>query len=667
MGRVLKVKRLLKAINIKHNSVQLENVKYFATAFKSAETVQDEDYQYWQKSKVPTLHFQPSLPRLPIPELPNTCKRYLRAQRPIVSDNEYNKTEAFVKKFESKEGQELQNMLKDIDSKNKHTSYISGPWFDMYLRDRTSLPINYNPFMVFVNDKRPEYNKQLIRSTNLLISSLRFMKSLNANLLEPEVFHMNPKKSDTQLFRTVTGALPSFISWYGAYMFKAFPLDMSQYSNLFNTTRIPNHEKDILYHDSSQKHVLVMKGGRFYVFDVIDKDGNIISPEIILGCLKYICEIKNPPAEHPVGVLTTENRDKWATCRQHLESIGNGDTLKLIDGSIFNLALDDTNEFSNREILTNLTRQFLHSDGVNRWFDKSFSLIVASDGVAGINFEHSWGDGVAVLRYFQDIYKDSTEKPFVHPDSKHKGDPETLVRELEFKLDDKAKSMINEAKSEYSKTCSSLGVNVMEFKKLGRSFCKTKDISPDAVMQLAFQVGYDQLAQKQVATYESCSTAAFKHGRTECIRPCTLETTSFCKMLRNPSADTGELRKMMDECSKVHGNLVKEAAMGQGFDRHLFALRRLAEADGKKLDIFMDPAYSLMNHNILSTSTLSSNTVLMGGFGPVVKNGFGVGYSVWKDRVGTVVTNYNGHSDGTGYVNCLESGLKKLYDILNKH
>lgn len=132
-----------------------------------------EDYQYWQRSTVPTLHFQPSLPRLPIPDLPNTCKRYLRAHKPILSNVEYNKTEAFVKKFESQEGPELQKILKDIDSKNKHTSYISGHWFDMYLRDRTPLPINYNPFVVFINDERPEYNKQLIRSTNLLISSLR--------------------------------------------------------------------------------------------------------------------------------------------------------------------------------------------------------------------------------------------------------------------------------------------------------------------------------------------------------------------------------------------------------------------------------------------------------------------------------------------------------------
>ena len=34
--------------------------------------------------------------------------------------------------------------------------------------------------------------------------------------------------------------------------------------------------------------------------------------------------------------------------------------------------------------------------GFNRWFDKTFSLIFTAQGAAGINFEHSWGDGFPV-------------------------------------------------------------------------------------------------------------------------------------------------------------------------------------------------------------------------------------------------------------------------------
>lgn len=65
---------------------------------------------------------------------------------------------------------------------------------------------------------------------------------------------------------------------------------------------------------------------------------------------------------------------------------------------------------------------------------------------------------------------------------------------------------------------------------------------------------------------------------------------------------------------------------GQGFDRHLFALRLLAKENNMDTPrIFTDPAYNRINHNILSTSSLTSEHVWLGGFGPVVKDGYGIG------------------------------------------
>lgn len=212
--------------------------KYVLMRCMSTKSI-NNDYQYLQRSKVPTLHFQKSLPRLPIPKLNDTCAKYLAAQKPLLSPEEFEQTKHNVKRFNYSEGLVLQKLLVIKDKKNKHTSYISEPWFDMYLSDRTPLPINYNPLVVLKNDENAKYNDQCLRAANLLVSSLRFMKSLREGILEPEVFHMNPAKSDTDLFRKVTSLLPSAVSWYGAYMFNAYPLDMSQYSKLFNSTRIP--------------------------------------------------------------------------------------------------------------------------------------------------------------------------------------------------------------------------------------------------------------------------------------------------------------------------------------------------------------------------------------------------------------------------------------------
>lgn len=173
---------------------------------------------------------------------------------------------------------------------------------------------------------------------------------------------------------------------------------MSQYKNLFNTTRIPEIGKDRIFHDPSAKHLLVLRKGHFYTFDVLDANGCIRNPKEIAACLKVILEDDRPPNKHPVGILTTSERDEWAQTRSHLNETGNREILKKIDSALFAMILDD-------EVIgtdhNKLIKTYLHSHGTNRWFDKSFSLIVSKDGYGGINFEHSWGDGVAVLRYFQ--------------------------------------------------------------------------------------------------------------------------------------------------------------------------------------------------------------------------------------------------------------------------
>ena len=142
---------------------------------------------------------------------------------------------------------------------------------------------------------------------------------------------------------------------------------MSQYSNLFNSTRIPELGKDRLYRDADARHVLVMRGGHFYVFDVFDKTGSMMDARKIHACIKYINEDCVAPPSHPIGYLTSENRDTWAAVRQTLNQ-DNGEQLKAIDGALFNLVLDDADSDDDP---TKLVRLFLHGNGSNR-FVKAF-------------------------------------------------------------------------------------------------------------------------------------------------------------------------------------------------------------------------------------------------------------------------------------------------------
>lgn len=104
---------------------------------------------------------------------------------------------------------------------------------------------------------------------------------------------------------------------------------------------------------------------------------------------------------------------------------------------------------------------------------------------------------------------------------------------------------------------------------------------------------------------------------------------------------------------------------GQGFDRHLFALRLLAEASGTNPEIFQDPAYSHINRIYLSTSTLSSPAILIGGFANINTEGLGVGYGIFDDRLGANVTSFEGGADALGFLDCLKSSLEDIYAVLN--
>jgi len=75
--------------------------------------------------------------------------------------------------------------------------------------------------------------------------------------------------------------VPRQLSWYGAFLVKAFPLDMSQYSRLFNSTRIPELKKDRLATFESGRHIVVMRKGNFYVFDTITTDGKIDQDKLV--------------------------------------------------------------------------------------------------------------------------------------------------------------------------------------------------------------------------------------------------------------------------------------------------------------------------------------------------------------------------------------------------
>eukprot|EP00005_Dracoamoeba_jomungandri_P001567 CAMPEP_0174262420 /NCGR_PEP_ID=MMETSP0439-20130205/12964_1 /TAXON_ID=0 /ORGANISM="Stereomyxa ramosa, Strain Chinc5" /LENGTH=668 /DNA_ID=CAMNT_0015347125 /DNA_START=1 /DNA_END=2007 /DNA_ORIENTATION=+ len=585
-------------------------------------------------SKVPTYHYQNSLPRLPVPDLEVTLTKYLCAVRPLIHPSQYAAVEEEVEKFRET-GAELQAELVQKDKENPHTCYYSEMWSDMYLSDRQPLPINYNPQMSMKNCVVPEKNEQSRRAAAIIASAARFYRTLSKKVLEPDIFHTQPTKSKAPWFENAIRFVPTSLSWYGAYLVGAYPLDMSQYSRLFLSTRVPKTGKDELLsfpgiQQHKDIHVLVMRNNHFYKLKVYE-NGMWDTERDILAKVRAILNDKTPPeTKLPIGVLSTENRDKWAEARKDLEK-ENKEALNDVDSGLFCLCLDDHEPKTDAQ----RCRNFLFGNGRNRWFDKSLSVIIDGGGKLAVNFEHAWGDGVAVLRFFEECFRDMNNTPLLDDRLLPKvAKPERL----QWKVNDKISHAIKAAAKRFDDDTNSLNISVETSNVISKQDLKKLKVSPDAFQQMAFQLGYRKLTGNTVATYESASTAAFKHGRTETIRPVCMESLRFTSAFIEKK-DHMDCKTFLNEAINQHSENKVQALKGLGFDRHLFALRNLAQQKGVSYPIFENEAYKKLNYNILSTSTLSSPALQLGGFGPVVPDGYGIAYGL-DDKWGLNISSY---------------------------
>lgn len=195
-------------------------------------------------------------------------------------------------------------------------------------------------------------------------------------------------------------------------------VDMSQYSKLFGTARIPTKTGCKMQVDPDSRHIVVVRRGQFYWFDALDsQDRPAFTEHALLKNLSAIVQDadkvpRNQVAQSALGVLSTERRATWAHYRKLLmdQHEGNRNALDVLDKALFVVCLDDVVTDSATDMCNNmLSGTYKLEKGVqvgtctNRYYDK-LQIIVAANGAAGINFEHSGVDGHTVLRYVADVY-----------------------------------------------------------------------------------------------------------------------------------------------------------------------------------------------------------------------------------------------------------------------
>ena len=173
----------------------------------------------------------------------------------------------------------------------------------------------------------------------------------------------------------------------------------------------------------------------------------------------------------------------------------------------------------------------------------------------------------------------------------------------------------------------------------------------------------DSSASPTTGRSAAAAWTSSQYRSTETIRSCTPESHAFAQAFCSAQAAPSERAALMRAAAANHSRVTIDALMGKGMDRHLFALRKLAEAEGEVHPLFAGAAMTKLGKIILSTSTLSSDALENGGFGPVNADCYGIGYRINDEGAGAQVMTYD--RDSRGFAEHLAGAMADMRAVLD--
>ncbi|ROI15142.1 Carnitine O-palmitoyltransferase 1, liver isoform [Anabarilius grahami] len=522
--------------------------------------------------------YQTSLPHLPVPPIKDTLEKYLESVKPLHDAAGFQRMKRLTAEFEKSLGNRLQRYLKL--KALWATNYVSDWWEEyVYLRSRSPIMVNSNYYGMDFLYVTPTAN-QAARAGNTITALFLYRRKVNREELNPS-------------------------------------LDLS----------------DVLQHWQDSEFVAVYHSGRYFKLWVYQA-GRLLSSREIQYQIQRILDDPSPPSpgEEKLGALTAGNRTPWARVRKQFFSSGvNKRSLDCIEKAAFFVTLDDQEEgMMGEDPSVNLDRyakSLLHGKCYDRWFDKSFSVVVYKNGKNGLNAEHSWADAPIVSHLWEFTLATDTFHLGYTPDGNCRGEVQTQV---------------SESLAVAQALADDVDCHVFPFREFGKGCIKKMKMSPDSFVQLALQLAYYRDRGTFCLTYEASMTRLFREGRTETVRSCSNESCAFVLAL-----DVGEDRehccKLFRKAAEKHQNLYRLAMTGSGIDRHLFCLYVVSKYLGVespflkevlsepwRLSTSQTPVQQMELFDLVNHPEFIS---LGGGFGPVADDGYGVSYIIMGEEM----------------------------------
>ncbi|EDV25450.1 uncharacterized protein TRIADDRAFT_23733 [Trichoplax adhaerens] len=608
------------------------------------------------KGKLQLLSYQSSLPRLPVPSLESTTKRYLQSVRPLVNDEKYDRMAKLANEFQNGIGCKLQRYL--VLYSWWASNYVSSWWENyVYLRSRESLLINSNYYMIDGATEETVTNRQAARAASITRSVIQYRQMIDDESLEPLILR------------------------------DSIPMCCKQHLRQMNTARLPGKEFDKIAHYSSSisRHIAVLHKGRYYKLDLYRGPRWLKLVDLEKQFQRIIDDEEEPlPSELHLAALTAVDRTRWATIREEYFSNGiNKQSLDVIEKSAFVLVLDDTEQFyqeNDPSKFNSFCKACLCGNGYNRWFDKSMTAIIYANGRFGANLEHTFADAPIFGHLLEYLMTNDASpgrfKPDGHCDGESSVDNIGRPTRLKWDIPSKCCEEIEDCAQIAKSAISDLDLYVLDFTEYGKGYMKTCKVSPDGYMQMALQLTYYRLSRQFCLTYESSMTRLYREGRTETVRPVTTLSTEFVHTMCDKKKSSAEKRQALRNACENHAMLAKEAMLGYGIDRHLFCLyvvSKYLKLDSPFLKEVLSEPWRLSTSQTPHRQTkfckdddydaCAKKLSAGGGFGPVADDGYGVSYIFTGNRYVVIHITSKKSCRGTGSEKFAKMLRKSLLDM----
>ncbi|KAH9481600.1 Carnitine O-palmitoyltransferase 1, liver isoform [Psilocybe cubensis] len=380
----------------------------------------------------------------------------------------------------------------------------------------------------------------------------------------------------------------------------------------------------------------------------------------------------------PVGILSADDRDRWAENLQYLLSLSpvNQKSYQAMCHSAMGLSLDHTTyNIVPTPSSSNLPPSRIHprtpsessidshlhairgttQNISNRFYDKAFTLIIDPSTRAGASGEHSPVDALVpsiVSEY--GLVEGVDAEAF-------------RTVELEENLLDgqgwERLEWVGDAKIKKECQLAMESAKVIVEDSDDRNY----KLSPDAFIQMALQLAWYRYRGEFTATYETVLTRLFKHGRTETLRVFSRESRLWVLSMVDMKTSDAERFVLLQKAIASHTRRTREAMTGRGFDRHLLGLRLLLRPlNAESAALFEDELFERSSRWKLSTSGLSAGMLFKGtGFGTVYEDGFGINYLAAPDMVKFgIESKFSNPSTSTqAFKHAVDCAMKDMYTL----